>query len=387
MRKIFLPSLFASRFAYHLPSTIASLLLVDIGLTFSLEVGIVGQISAANFLVALIASFIVGAISVRFHHKRLLMIGVILQALSAMACAVAPSFSILLLMFSLNGIGGALVMPMVMSITAQQLQRAERATAVSWITMAWPASSIFISVAVNYLANFGDWRLPFLTVLLPINIVALLFVIVGVPGLQQKSPSQAGDMFKGFTEIFIDRSAIACLIGTVFSALSIGGFVVYQAAFFRQQYQVSMDFVSLLFTGVYLCMGIGIQIAGQLMRRVGSHLVWAGAVIVAGISIILGLIVPNVWTSLIAALLVFTQLGLAFTSASNVALDQVPRFRGTFMALFTACNSLGSTLGASLGGVVLLWSTYSTLGFCLGPIGILAGIVVYLWIHEAHSLR
>jgi hypothetical protein len=46
--KSFLLSLFLSRFTVQLPSSIISLLLIEIGLTFGLEVGIIGQISAVN---------------------------------------------------------------------------------------------------------------------------------------------------------------------------------------------------------------------------------------------------------------------------------------------------------------------------------------------------
>jgi predicted MFS family arabinose efflux permease len=75
-------------------------------------------------------------------------------------------------------------------------------------------------------------------------------------------------------------------------------------------------------------------------------------------------------------------LGLAFTSASSLALDQVPSFSGTFMALFTGFNSLGGTLGASLGGMILLWSNYGSLGLFMGPISILAAIIIYRWAYE-----
>jgi MFS family permease len=109
------------------PTAILSLLLIEIGLTFSLEVGIVGQISSITFLVGLVSSFIVGALSVRYRHKWLLMTGLILQALSAVACAFSTDFNSLVLFFSLNGIGNALIQPMVMALAAEHLQQERRA--------------------------------------------------------------------------------------------------------------------------------------------------------------------------------------------------------------------------------------------------------------------
>ena len=46
--KLFLPALFSSRFTTAPPRTLISLLLIEIGITFGLQVGIVGQISAVN---------------------------------------------------------------------------------------------------------------------------------------------------------------------------------------------------------------------------------------------------------------------------------------------------------------------------------------------------
>jgi predicted MFS family arabinose efflux permease len=129
-------------------------------------------------------------------------------------------------------------------------------------------------------------------------------------------------------------------------------------------------------------MAIGIRMAGHYTRRIGSRQLWALGTAIAGFSIVLALIVPNVLLSLALSLLVFIMLGLAFTSANSLALTQIPSFRGTFMALFTAFNGLGTTLGASLGGMILLWSNYESLGFFLGSIGLLAAITVYRWAHK-----
>jgi len=270
-----------------------------------------------------------------------------------------------------------------MSLTAEYLQNEDRASAIGWIILSMPASSIIGSLAINFIAGFGSWRLPFLAFILPLNILSLIFVIIGVPSSQsQRSISGNNGIFKGFTEIFTTKSALACLIGTVFSAASIGGFLVYQASFFRQRYLVSMDFASLMFIGSALCMALGSRIAGRFMRSIASRWLWALAMILGGASIVIALIIPNLWISLIMALIVNLQLGLAYTSANSLTLDQVPSFRGTIMSLFTAANSMGMTIGASLGGVILLMYNYSSLGLVLGLLGFLAALIVYFWAHE-----
>jgi predicted MFS family arabinose efflux permease len=384
--KFFLPSLFMSRFTLNPPSTLLSLLMIEIGLTFGLQVGIVGQISAVTSLVALIASFLMGALSVKFNHKRLLMTGLLIRSLSAVTCAFSSSFNTMLLFYSINGIGMALITPMTMSLTAEHTQDEKRESAIGWIIMSMPVASIIGSIAINYIAGFGSWRLPFLAFILPINVLSLIFVAMAVPSSQgQNTPSSKVDIFKGFKETLSNRSALACLFGSVFSAMCIGGFLVYQASFFRQRYLVSTDFTSLIFIGNAIFMAFGSQFSGRLMRRVGNQQLWTLAMVLSGASILLAFIFPNQWISLILSLTVNFQFGLAFTSANSLTLDQVPNFRGTIMSLFTAANNMGMTLGASLGGMILLRFNYGSLGIFLGLVGFLASLIVYFKAHARTS--
>lgn len=279
-----------------------------------------------------------------------------------------------------------MITPMTMSLTAEHTQDEKRESAIGWIIMSMPVASIIGSLAINYIAGYGNWRLPFLAFILPINVLSLIFVAMAVPSSQVHStPSSNADLFKGFKETLSNRSALACLIGTVFSSMAIGGFLVYQASFFRQRYLVSTDVTSLIFIGNAIFMAFGSRISGRLMRRFGNQRLWTLAMVLSGASILLALIIPNQWISLILSLILNFQFGLAFTSANSLTLDQVPNFRGTIMSLFTAGNNMGMTLGASLGGMILLRFNYGSLGIFLGLVGFLAAVIVYFKAHARTS--
>jgi len=49
------------------------------------------------------------------------------------------------------------------------------------------------------------------------------------------------------------------------------------------------------------------------------------------------------------------------------------------MSLNTAALNIGSSLGAFIGGMMLLWYSWNMLGIVLGVIGILAAIVYFLF--------
>jgi len=60
-----------------------------------------------------------------------------------------------------------------------------------------------------------------------------------------------------------------------------------------------------------------------------------------------------------------------------LALEQIPKFRGTMMSVDTAAISLGSALGTVVGGPALLSFDYQGLGMALGMMGVAAAVVFY----------
>ena len=71
--------------------------------------------------------------------------------------------------------------------------------------------------------------------------------------------------------------------------------------------------------------------------------------------------------------------GARRSASVSLALEQVPEYRGSMMALNTAANNLGSILGAGIGGAVLLAYDYPLIGIVLGILSVLAALVIRLY--------
>jgi len=71
--------------------------------------------------------------------------------------------------------------------------------------------------------------------------------------------------------------------------------------------------------------------------------------------------------------------GMSSSAGQSLNLEQVPEFRGTMMSLSTAFGAIGSTLGAGLGGYLLLVSNWETLGIVFGVMGIIGAIIIYIY--------
>ena len=99
----------------------------------------------------------------------------------------------------------------------------------------------------------------------------------------------------------------------------------------------------------------------------------------AGIFTISFAFLPNLWLSLALYFLGAWFFGVGVSAANSLTLEQVPEFRGTMMSLTSAAQSLGSALGAALGGLMLVWYDYLIMGSVLGALGIVAAIVFHFF--------
>lgn len=139
-----------------------------------------------------------------------------------------------------------------------------------------------------------------------------------------------------------------------------------------------MGFVAIFTMGAALCYSLGGLFGGRLVNRFGRKPLTVLPVLIAGISTIFFFNMPNLLLSLALGLICSLVNGVRFAASNSLTLEQVPRFRGTMMSLFSAANSLGSALGAGVGGLVLLLYDYEFVGISLGAMGIASAIVFYL---------
>jgi DHA1 family inner membrane transport protein len=131
--RLTLPSLVLSRFALQPGSLLISLLLIDIGGTFGLPVGVVGQLRTAASVVGVVFALLMGALSIRYRHKSLLMVGLLIVIVSSIGNALSTTFSMMLIFNSLAAIGAAMSAPMTVALVAELLPLERRSGAIGWV--------------------------------------------------------------------------------------------------------------------------------------------------------------------------------------------------------------------------------------------------------------
>jgi len=377
--RLFLPSLAFSYFAPGSLGVLVTLLLIDIGKTFNVPVGIMGQINTPYSIVAVVFALLMGLLSVRFEHKSLLLMGLLFIGISALGCLLAPDFNVMLASYSLSGIGWAMVSPMTVALIGDNLSVKKRTNAVGLVIAASALSYLIGAPVTALIAGVGGWRLPLIGFVIPILLISLLLAFFGLPSASNsRKPTVEGKTYlRSFRDVLSNRSATACLVGDALRSAAFVAALIFGTSFFRQRFLVSTDFASIVILGAASCYAFGSLVSGRLVNRLGRKPSTVLTALLAGGFTISYAYVPNLWLSLTLQFAAAYFFGMV-TSASNcLALEQIPKFRGTMMSVDTAAINLGYAVGTVVGGLVLLSFDYEGLGMALGVMGVAAAGVFY----------
>jgi predicted MFS family arabinose efflux permease len=377
---VLLGSLTLSRFAIQPPFLIVSLLLLEIGDSYGFSVGITGQLRTAAALVAAISALLTTAISVRVRHKQILLMGLFVCVLSALGSSIALNFPMLLAFFSLAGLGFALVDPMVYSLVGAHFTLKKRAKAIGWILTGAALPGLIGTPIINMIAKIGGWRSAFLGFGLPVVLISLVLALKIIPlslsTIQNPNPvGNKRQYSEGFQTIFSNKSATACLIGTLLSYAAWQAIVLYSISLFRERFLVSLDFATLIIIGTSISFILGSQTGRFFINWFGRKPVTVSTALLLGLFTIFFTRSKVLWISLACLFLATWLGGVRGTSANSLTLEQDQQFRGSIMSLNSSSWNLGVTLGAGLGGIALIWVDYEGMGLVLGVLAIAAAFI------------
>ncbi len=383
-RRMLLPSLVISRFATMPPGILTSLLLIDIGLSFSQEVWVTGQIRTAASIVGVISALLVSLLSMRFKPKAILLGGLFLLTVSIIGCIFASSFKFLIIIYSLTGMAASIIGPMTFTLVAEHFPTKQRANAISWIIAGMSGSHLIGAPIIGYISTYVGWRGSFLWYALPVTLFGLFLAIRYIPSdhSAKLENTDTGYILEGFKGVLTNKSAVSCLTGTTLIAASYMAMVSYAPSYFREQFNLSTAHASLLVIGSSVFFIIGTRISGILISKFGRKPLMLWPAILAAISIYLYLNFSNIWLSMATRFLGSTFSAIVFTTANALTLEQVPKYRGTIMSLSQASFSLGGVLGTGTGGLIVLLSGYEAMGVSHGTLMIMALLILQLFAKE-----
>jgi predicted MFS family arabinose efflux permease len=379
--KLAILSFALSRGITNLPSLVISLLLIEVGKTFGVPVGIAGQLSTASSILGIIFAVLIGVVSVRYNHKTLLAYGLLLFMISASFCYFAGTFYLMMIFFSLSGIATAMVYPMINALIGELLPIEKRTSVIGWTIAGLALTYLAGALATNYVSNISGWRMALLLIVTPITLFTLILVFLKIPRIQSHSKNAASfsGYFGGYVEILKNKSALACLLGTILGLATWNLYLIYGASFWRQVYGLSTSFISIVMIILSLSYVVGSLLAGRFTKKLGRKSLSALTVVLLGACTLVAFSAPSAWSSIGISIASSFFAGMMIAVSTSLTLEQVPHYKGTMMSIHSAAISMGTMTAAILGGVILLLSNYNIFGIVMGIIGIVGSLIFYLY--------
>ena len=297
----------------------------------------------------------------RFDRRRALLILYSGFVLSTLLCALAPTYETLLAARAVAGAFGGVAGAAVYSIIGDVIPEHRRGSAMGSLAIAFPISSVAGVPIGLMLANWFNWRAPFLL----LTVLSLLVLI----GAWKLVPRLAGHVDRARAQhplrqamaVFADanhRRALALV-----SILIFGGFSVIP---FIAPYMVAnvglkeTDLPWLYFFGG-LATVFTSRLIGRFSDRYGKREMFT---LLASISIVPLLITTNlppvpVWVAISASVLFMVFVSGRFIPAMAIVTGAAqPHLRGSFMSFNTALQQVALSL-ASVSSGLLIGSTAS----------------------------
>jgi predicted MFS family arabinose efflux permease len=371
-----------SRYAPRGATLVAGVLLIEIGATFGLPVGVANQLNATHSLLSLLTALAMGVLSIKFSMESLLYVGIGLSMVSAVGCLLAPSFQALFLFYSLNGIAWSLIYPMSVALIGELIPQERRADAMSKLFAVPPIITVFGSPLIGYI---GDWRRALLLYAIPIAVASLILVRLSIP--LRKTTGRKVELASAFRILIANRSAMTCLIYFLLNSVTWQIVGVLSISFLREHHHLSKAFTSLIYSGFAIAVFVGALSGGRIVNIYGRKSSTVFITLVYGVTAILFVLSPNAYLAAGLGILTCLLVGLRQPAINSLTVEQIPEIRGSIMSLSAASGNVGGMIGAAIAGFLLLNYGWITAGVSLGSAAILAGILLHIFAKDPTTHR
>ena len=382
--RLFVPSLVIAFFSTWIIESLTGVFLIDITATFfgspnPLTIATTGQLVTISSVVSVVFAVLLGFLSVRYSHKKLLLMGSFSVTLGILGCFLAPEFLFMQFFFPIEGIGTAVIGAMAFTLVGEFLVVNKRPKAIGWILSGGSLSAIVGSLVISlFFSGAAGWRSYLLWFALPISLLSIVAVYFSISSTPQKPKIIRNEAyFSSFKQVFLKRSAAACLIGVMFRQAGFVWVVVYSATFFRTQFGLSLSLaalVSLVGAAVFALADI---VGGHLVHRFGRKRQLVATLVISSPGLILVAFVPDLWVVLILQWAGGFIYGMSFPANTSLLLEQAPESRGTMMSMTTIFVTFGMGLGTALGGASLVVSGWTGLILTFAAMQLIAAAVFF----------
>lgn len=322
-------------------------LLTPMAASLNVSEGMAGQAVTATALIALVTGLLITPATKNIDRRWVLMFFSVLQIISSLMVAFAPSLNVLLLGRLLLGIaiGGFWSMS-----TATAMRLVPAAMVPKALAIIFSAVSIATVVAAplgSYLGGLIGWRNVFILCAAP-SVVALFWQLWVLPSMRPQSVGSFATLFK----VLARPGMLGGMFATILIFSGHFAFFTYLRPFLETVAQTSVEGVSLILLGFGVANFIGTSVAGYLLSR-NLHLTLA---LVPFVMSFLALLMAIFGHMVLLDALLVAMWGFAFglvpVGWSTWLATTIPDEAESAGGLLVASIQLAISAGAAGGGLV-----------------------------------
>ncbi|MGL4233307.1 MAG: MFS transporter [Casimicrobium sp.] len=338
-----------------------------------------GVLVSAYALAAAVSSLAMTSLADRFDRKSALLACYAGLIVGTIGCALAPTYSLLLLARVVAGFFGGVLGSIIMAMVGDAIPDERRGRAMSVVMLAFSFAAVVGVPLSLYVAGLSSWRVPFAG--LSVLCIVLFFVA------QRALPSMRGHIREGkptglvrsYVEVLTDRNHFWAMTMTALITLS-GMLVIPYIAPTRvanvglTESQLAIFYIAGGFMTIFTR-----PMFGGMTDKYHRPTLYYWLVMVSGIPILL--VTHNVGAGLaiqIAISIVFFIFvsGRFIPLTAMVTAATTPHMRGRLMSLNSAVQNLFLGIAALVGGAMLTTYPDGTIGGyeAVGYLAVLCGL-------------
>lgn len=292
----------------------------------------------------------------RYDRKKSLVIIYAGFAFGTLACALAPTYTFLLMARSLTGAFGGVLGALILSIVSDAIPLERRAQGIGVVMASFGVASVFGVPFGLFLAGEFTWHAPFLF-LGGLAIIITFLIMAGIPSLTKHLNREGHHSpMEVLRQIFGKRNARLGLTFT--SVLMMGHFTIIP---FLATYLVgNVGFSENELTYIYLVGGICTLLfspwVGRMADRYGRLKIFTlfGSLVIIPILLITNLTPVPLWValSISAVFFIFSNGRMVPSTTMETAIIK-PEVRGSYMSIRSSVQQLTSGLAAFVAGLII----------------------------------
>jgi len=294
-----------------------------------------------------------GPLTDRFGRRAPLLVGMELYIVAAIAAVFAPSFTILLVLRFIQGMGAASVRVIATAVVRDRYSGREMAEVMSLTFMVFMAIPIIAPGIGQVILLLGDWHNIFIFMGL-LAAVFWLWTWFRLPETlpeDQRRPLSIKAVFAGFRIVFTNRVAFSYGLAGMFLFGALFGFISSSQQIYVDIYGLGVYF-PVAFAAMAGLMAVSSFTNSRIVRRFGMRRLSHGAMlsftIVSGIWLAFALsgFLP-LWLFFSLLAIIMFSFGWAASNMNSLSMEPLGAVAGTASAVFGFIQTVG---GALIGG-------------------------------------